>query len=435
MAVTDQTETRPAPSFATHRPLRLAGLFLMYAAQGVPEGLLYVAVPSWLAAQGTDPALIGGYIAVILLPWSFKLINGALMDRVTYLPMGRRRPWIIGAMAILALTLFAFGARVPSAESLAWITATGFLVNLAAAFQDVAIDGMAIEVVPESERAQANGVMWGGKTLGIAASSVANGWIIARYGYAEAAVATAITVAIVLFVPLLLRERPGERLLPWTRGHASEIARAEQLRRWWPILTNLFRAATRPRALLLAAGIFIALGGYGVDTAIGPVMSVTDLGFTEETYGQLSGWSNLAGGLFAVFLCGLIANRFGAWRMLIITLIAMAALQGGLALVPGAITSATAFSAYTVTYQMLFVLMSVTIYAIAMNLSEPRVAATQFALFMAFLNLGTSFGAARYSDIQPLQGNAAAFLLAAGFALVAAIIFAVARGLARREPA
>ena len=51
----------------------------------------------WLASQGVGAGDIGSYLAVIVLPWAFKLITGPLMDRFEFLPMGRRRPWVIGA--------------------------------------------------------------------------------------------------------------------------------------------------------------------------------------------------------------------------------------------------------------------------------------------------------------------------------------------------
>lgn len=422
-------------TFATSRKARLSGLFLLYAAQGAPEGLLYVAVPAWLGANGVPAEAVAGYIAVILLPWSLKLFNGVLMDRITFLPMGRRRPWLIGAQTVLVLTLLGFGARAPEGADLAWITAAGFLVNLSAAFQDVAIDGMAIDTVPEDERARANGVMWGGKTLGIGGASVATGYIIAAEGFAAAALATAAFVALVMLVPLLWRERPGERLLPWSAGEASTEARTRQLTSWAPILRDLIAALIRPQSMLLALGIFVALIGYGLDTAFGPLLAVQDLEWEQERYGALAGASNLAGGLFGVFAAGVIADRLGPGRALIITLVGVALLQGGMGATSHLWSAPWVFSGYTILYSLLFVMMSVCIYAQAMAASAPSVAATQFSVFMAILNLGTSFGAGRLDVIKPAFGYEGAFLAAAAAALAGAVLFALSSRLSARAPA
>lgn len=415
-------------SFATHRGVRLGGLFLLYAAQGVPEGLLYIAVPAWLAVNGASAEAIGGYIAIILLPWGFKLINGVLMDRFAYLPMGRRRPWLIGAQVALVLTLLLFGAQAPQAQDLAYITAVGFLVNLAGAFQDVAIDGMAIDLVPAEERARANGVMWGGKILGTAAASIVTGAVIGRYGFAKAALVTAAFVALVLLVPLLIRERPGERLAPWSAGAASVQAQMRQLHGWFDIARALSRALATPACLLLALGIFIALTGYGLDTAFGPVLAVTQLGFTEETYGKLTGAVNLAGGLFGIFLCGVIADRLGPRRTLVLALLGMGSLQVAMAATSEHWAIQGVFEGYTAVYILLFVLMSVALYAEAMRVSTPAVAATQFSIFMAVLNLGTSFGARHFGSIERTHGFEGVFAAAGTASLLAALVFFVARG-------
>ncbi|MCB1843170.1 MAG: MFS transporter [Halioglobus sp.] len=414
-------------SFATHRPTRLAGLFLLYAAQGIPEGLLYIAVPAWLAVNGASPEAIGGYIAIILLPWGFKMVNGVLMDRIAYLPMGRRRPWLIAAQAALVFTLLLFGAEAPDVNDLAAITAAGFLVNLAGAFQDVAIDGMAIDVVPDDERARANGVMWGGKILGTAGASVVTGAVIATHGFSAAATMTAACVAFLMLVPLLVRERPGERLAPWSQGEASAQSVARQLHGWLPIGRALGRAMTTPTSILLAIGIFIALSGYGLETAFGPVLAVTELGFTELTYGELTGTANMIGGLFGIFLCGILADRLGARRALVLSLIGMGVLQGAMAASPESWGAPGVFRGYTILYILLFVLMSVSLYAEAMRVSTPAIAATQFSLFMAVLNLGTSFGAQRFGTIQQNHGFEGAFLAAGSAALIAAIIFLASR--------
>ena len=42
----------------------------------------------------------------------------------------------------------------------------GFVVNMATTFQDVAVDGMAVDVMEEGEHARASGMMFGGRRSG-----------------------------------------------------------------------------------------------------------------------------------------------------------------------------------------------------------------------------------------------------------------------------
>ena len=43
------------PALSEHGRLRYGAFLALYVAQGLPEGLLYVAVPAWLAQNGVDP--------------------------------------------------------------------------------------------------------------------------------------------------------------------------------------------------------------------------------------------------------------------------------------------------------------------------------------------------------------------------------------------
>lgn len=88
---------------ASSRPLRFAAFTALYFAQGVPIGLLTIALPAWLAQRGLGVAEIASYQGIIGLPWGLKLISGPLMDRFSFPAMGRRRPWVLGAQAGLTL--------------------------------------------------------------------------------------------------------------------------------------------------------------------------------------------------------------------------------------------------------------------------------------------------------------------------------------------
>ena len=90
---------RDFPVLQQSRWLRFLTLAVLYAAQGLPVGLFQVAIPAWFAAEGLSLGQIGGFIAIVFLPWSFKLFAGPVMDKFSFPPMGRRRPWVLGAQS------------------------------------------------------------------------------------------------------------------------------------------------------------------------------------------------------------------------------------------------------------------------------------------------------------------------------------------------
>ena len=98
----------PTTFVLTENPrIRYATGTMMYFAQGIPQGLLSITIPAWLASQGVSAADIGSYLAVIVLPWAFTLVTGPLMDRYQFRPMGKRRPWVLAAQLGLSLSVLA----------------------------------------------------------------------------------------------------------------------------------------------------------------------------------------------------------------------------------------------------------------------------------------------------------------------------------------
>lgn len=164
------------------RPLRLFTLFILYVGQGMPIGLFWFAIPAWMAVEGASAADVGYVAALTALPWSLKLVNGFFMDRYTWLPMGRRRIWILAAQSVM-IALLCLGAAInPAASDVVILGVLGFGVNLATTFQDVAVDGLAVDIMSEDERARGSGMMFGGQSIGIATATAICGFVIEDFG-------------------------------------------------------------------------------------------------------------------------------------------------------------------------------------------------------------------------------------------------------------
>ena len=112
----DRPKVKNLPALSENTFLRYFSFAALYVAQGIPEGLLRFAIPAWLAMNGKGPVEIGSYVAVVNIPWSLKIINAPIMDRFTYLAMGRRRPWILFGQLGLNLKLFINVTNYRSAE-------------------------------------------------------------------------------------------------------------------------------------------------------------------------------------------------------------------------------------------------------------------------------------------------------------------------------
>ena len=253
LMATQAVPALPPTSFALseHRTLRVAVLFLLYVAQGLPFGLIDYGLPAWLAQNGASAAAIGGVLAMIILPWTFKLAYGFIMDRYAFLAMGRRRPWIIVGQLGLVAAFVAMAFMNPGAEQIGLIAALAFAMGLASAFQDVAVDGLAVDILPADEIERVNACMFGGQAIGTAAGAAISGYLISYSGLPAAALTLAAIIAAILVLVLVVRERPDERLLPWTKGAASQRNLDLHLGAFGPIIRNLFAAMFTRQTLIL----------------------------------------------------------------------------------------------------------------------------------------------------------------------------------------
>src|SRR5690606_19414013 len=134
------------------------------------------------AANGASAADVGFVLGLTALPWSLKLVNGFIMDRYTLLAMGRRRIWLIGAQLTMVLLFLVCALAAPDVKDIVLLGVIGFAVNAATTFQDVAVDGLAVDIMEEEERARASGMMFGGQAIGMSLSTALSGAAIAAYG-------------------------------------------------------------------------------------------------------------------------------------------------------------------------------------------------------------------------------------------------------------
>jgi PAT family beta-lactamase induction signal transducer AmpG len=363
--------------------------------------MMVVALPAYLAERGAGPGVVGGLVAMAMLPWSLKIIAGPIMDRWSFLAMGRRRPWVLLAQAGIAIGFVAMSFIADPLANVALISAAAFAVNFFAAFQDVAVDGMAIDVLPVDEHARANGFMWGGQILGIAATTVGGAWLLNALGVQAAGLAAAALVILIMMVPLFLRERPGERLLPWTPGVPSESAAGEQLHGWADIARNLFRAIVMPASLLMVTANFFHRIGVGLLGAVLPVFTVQELGWDDTAFAEWNASARLVTGIGVMLIGGWLVERTGRMRMMYVAGTLNVLAVAGMGLLPELWTTRGGVPLFMGIQLALDSLITISWFAIAMALCRKRVAATQYAMYMAAGNLGFSVGA---GFLGPLEG-------------------------------
>jgi PAT family beta-lactamase induction signal transducer AmpG len=413
------------PSLAASRRIRLFAFTSFYVAQGLPIGLITVAMPAWLASSGVAAGDVASFVAITTLPWGFKLFAGPMMDRFRFPALGGRRPWVMLAQSGLLLSIGCLAVVGGTPEDLVFLTWSCFVINSFAAVQDVAVDGMAIDVLREDERGRANALMAFGQVAGYAASGALSGWMLAQHGVATTAAVLTVGIAAILLLAVLLRERDGEKLLPWTAGsvqHEEHLLETS----WRSIAVNLVRVLVLPTSLLLMLVTLCWRLGDGIFITAIPVVLTQDFGWQGSEYSTWYANSSFVSALFGVLL-GPFIDRHGARAYFIAGFVAcfVSYLALGLTADLWQHKSVWIVGMFAVNFsvQVLFV----AFIALHMTICWSKVAATQFAIYMAWSNLARSIGARAYGEMSPYLEVGQETLVMAGLSLLGAVLLIFVR--------
>lgn len=392
------------PNLLASRNGRLAAFFALYLTEGIPLGFTATAIATQMRRQGMGPAEIGAFVGSLYLPWAWKWAVGPFVDVFSSDRFGRRRLWIVIAQIFMVGTLMA-ALPVNFSTEIKLFTLLILLHNLFGATQDVAIDALAANVLHPTERGLANGLMFGGAYLGQAVGGSGVLFLAPHIGFSNTYFFVAACIAAVtIFVALPMREPAGP---PRPASTGSPFAAAG--RQVWSFLVDSFRAFTGTRGAFVAL-IFAVLpaGAYALGLALQSNLAV-ELGLDDTRVGLLNLWSTVISALGCV-VGGWLSDRFGRRRTLALYLFATAlptlylawVMQQAGWIMPvkpelgrpeAAAALVPVFWWMVVIYSLFQGLMYGTRSALFMDVTTPKVAATQFTAYMALMNLVIAYTA------------------------------------------
>lgn len=394
------------PNLLASKRGRLAAFFFLYVTEGIPLGFAATAVATQLRRQDVGPAEIGAFVGSFYLPWAFKWAFGPLIDVFAIERLGRRRGWILLTQLLMAATLLST-VLLKLPEQLALFTMILLVHNTFGAMQDVAIDALAVNTLHDDERGLANGLMFGGAYIG---QAVGGSGVLFLTGYtgfqATFYFVAASILAVTVFIVLPMREAAG----PARAVHAAGSRLKAAGREMRDFAIDSFRSFLGTRGAF--AGLAFSLlpaGAMSLGLALQSNLAV-ELGMSDDEVGWLQLWSTVLGGVFCV-VGGWLSDRWGRRRTLFVYLALMSLPVWYLMQVlvahdyvmpvdPSAANKPavaagllTAFWVAGLSYAVFQGLMYGTRSAIMMDVTNPRVAATQFTAYMALMNLAISYSA------------------------------------------
>jgi PAT family beta-lactamase induction signal transducer AmpG len=135
---------------------RLLSVVLLSFSSGLPLGLVWIAIPVWMARAGVDIKVIGLF-SLAQAPWTFKLLWSPSLDAYPLPFLGRKRGWILVSQVALVALGFSLSAVAGQPRAVWVIGSLALAIAFASATQDIAIDAYAVEVLRPEEHGIAVG--------------------------------------------------------------------------------------------------------------------------------------------------------------------------------------------------------------------------------------------------------------------------------------
>ncbi len=326
-----QSWVEDGESLAENKVRRYVSLSILYVAQGLPSGFANVAFVAFLVTNGIAVEQIAILFATVYLPWTFKFIWGPVIDMIRFPQFGIRRPWILFAETGMIISLSTLLFVPDLVASIQLVTILLFIHNLFSSLQDVSVDALAVDILEPDEVATVNGLMFAAKRGGIIFGGAVLGMLVVPFGIKSAIMVQLPLLILIMMLPLYLRERPSNRLFPWSKQEEVEEAwyaeieeaieteaallweedHPEEFRQARWVATNLYDNRISPAASILWASIsFFLLWGLFA------ILHVLTSSFTEAwefTFGDLASPLKTIGMFtFLISAILLLAEWFGA---------------------------------------------------------------------------------------------------------------------------
>ncbi len=349
-----------------NRAARYAMFGLIYFAEGAILSYFTALNSLYLLSFNLSMSQVGLIGMIALIPFVIKIFFGMLSDRFNLLHLGYRKPYILFGLLVQCLCLVIAPSINPGSQ-FGLFALLAFVLMSGQALYDTCTDGLALDTTSKEEEGTIQGIMVGGRALGVVLISAALGSIVQNFSWSGAFWLLALLTLLPLPLVLWAREpqRTAERRFEWrafgafTRWPVIALGLVGAL---YSLVINAANQIVNPFLQhefginFASAGLFTTIWGVGV--AIGGLTG----GRLVDTLGHRRSLVTAVG----LSLVGVLLLAFTPGVAVAVALVVLFGL---------------AFGYYETVY-----------FAISMNLTDPRIAASMFAILMAVANVGTGIG-------------------------------------------
>jgi PAT family beta-lactamase induction signal transducer AmpG len=382
--------SRPASGLRQYlEPAPLAALFLGMSS-GFTFAMIGATLTTRLAQHGITKSAVTAF-ALTFLAYNLKFLWAPLVDNVR-LPLigrfGQRRSWL-WLTGVLVMAAVAFLGVADPAANLYLVAVAAIAVGIAGATFDIIIDAYRIELLEARQLGVGSGMSQYGWRIGASAAGALALVLAVRFGWPTAYLACAVFALPAMLVGVVMGEPSRHREPARTHGVLEAVTAyfsplAEFLRRQGAVVVLVF---------VLIHKIGDTLANLSLR------LLFQDLGFTNDEVAFYDIGVGFVALLAGVFVGGILYERLGMKRSVLVSLILMAVSNFGFAALAAVGHTNLGMAAAVAFENFASGIGGVTVVAYLSALCNLRFTASQYALLSALASIagrvftGTSAGA------------------------------------------
>lgn len=338
----------------------------------------------YLRTQGISIPLTTLVVGIVNIPWILKFLWGPIVDY--FIKYGRKTFIIFGG--ILSISAMLLVSLIDPSVSLIPFALLIFISHIGIGFVDVATDAWAIDVSTDKDRGKINGAMFSGQYSAWAIGAILLLYIGATFGYNYAYLANGLLILLILIFPFFVRE----------------IVKIKIRQKISSIVIKEFKNRTTQLVALFSPLVFM---NEGMLSFIIPIFMKDGLGLEPVQIGLITAILPITLAIGSI-IGGISTDKIGRKRALYIFLGLSVIFTASLILVNN-------WWQLSINYAIIGILMgghSTVSCALFMDVTNPRIGATQYGVFTGLGNLGLNGGGMLTGTMVAVFGFSRTFLFA-----------------------
>lgn len=357
----------------------------LYFQFGLNAVFLSLILPLYFLDQGISPALITAVISIMAIPTFMKFIWGGIVD---YFIRFGRKPFIISGGLLTVFCLFILSFLNPG-NALVPFAIIGLISWIGIGFLTISLDALVISTTIEKERGKINGVMYAAQNVGLAGGALLLPFIAKTLDYNMVFLTAGFIILPIVLFPLIIQEK--------------KIVKKQQ-----KVGTLLIQEFKKRTTLVMAIFAVLIMMNSGMILLIAPIWMDIGLKLDITQIGLVTMLFTIAIAIGSI-IGGILADKLGRKTTLYIFIVSSVFFTAFLIFT-------NSWDYFTLIYCIIGFLQggyTSPVCAMFMDITNPRIGATQYSIFISLFNLGIFVAMTISGSLYDMLGVSRVFLYSA----------------------